>query len=423
MPGVFRPIEDLRKHQELALRSIKAGQHTVVATGTGSGKTESFLLPIIDHCLKLRDEKAGPGVVAVLVYPMNALVNDQLEPPAAPAGRDGDHLRAVHGRDAAGGALGTGATHPAAALHPATELEDHREGRKELPLPFEECHSRADIQERRPRLLLTNYNQLELLLLRHKDLDLFQGAPLRFLVFDEVHTYTGSLGSEVACLIRRLRYLSGKQPDEVTAIGTSATVQDPEGKIDGPRDDTQLHAPPLRDQQGPDRGGRGAVPASPASRPGRSTTPPSRRRRRHCWKRSWRPRGRSNCRTRRPTSPRGCCRPPSACAAGKRRTAATTWRGFTTCWRPMPSSRHLTRSQDQARLLDEALNALRVIGGRQQRGRDDLIAELLAYLTLGALAQQDEEPLLRPKIHYFIQGYQGILGELRSRTAGALPPA
>ena len=62
LPGVFRPIEDLRKHQELALRAITGGKHTVVATGTGSGRTEAFLLPVIDHCLKLRDAQAEAGV-------------------------------------------------------------------------------------------------------------------------------------------------------------------------------------------------------------------------------------------------------------------------------------------------------------------------------------------------------------------------
>ena len=76
------------------------------------------------------------------------------------------------------------------------------------------------------RILLTNYSQLEYLLLRDRDVDLFRGAPLRYLVLDEVHTYTGALGSEVACLIRRLRQAVCKSPSEVVCIGTSATVQD-----------------------------------------------------------------------------------------------------------------------------------------------------------------------------------------------------
>src|SRR5690606_23599785 len=67
-----------------------------------------------------------------------------------------------------------------------------------------------------------------------KDLDLFRGAPLRFLVFDEVHSYTGELGSEVACLIRRLREVARKSRDEVICVGTSATVsEDEEDELNG----------------------------------------------------------------------------------------------------------------------------------------------------------------------------------------------
>ena len=79
LPGLFGRVRTLHRHQELALRESKAGRHVLLATGTGSGKTEGFLLPILDHCLRLRDSRRRPGVAAVLVYPMNALVNDQLE--------------------------------------------------------------------------------------------------------------------------------------------------------------------------------------------------------------------------------------------------------------------------------------------------------------------------------------------------------
>ena len=65
-------------HQETAIRAITAGRTTVISTGTGSGKTECFLYPIISRCLKLRDDGASTGIVAVLVYPMNALAEDQL---------------------------------------------------------------------------------------------------------------------------------------------------------------------------------------------------------------------------------------------------------------------------------------------------------------------------------------------------------
>jgi ATP-dependent helicase YprA (DUF1998 family) len=71
-------ITHLWGHQEEAIRAIHSGQTTLVSTGTGSGKTECFLYPIISRCLELKDENATPGISAVLVYPMNALAEDQL---------------------------------------------------------------------------------------------------------------------------------------------------------------------------------------------------------------------------------------------------------------------------------------------------------------------------------------------------------
>lgn len=73
---MFSEFESLFAHQARALERIQSGQHTIVSSSTGSGKTEAFLLPILDFCLKNRTEK---GVKALLVYPMNALVNDQLK--------------------------------------------------------------------------------------------------------------------------------------------------------------------------------------------------------------------------------------------------------------------------------------------------------------------------------------------------------
>lgn len=85
--GVFHPhmrqripaeISHVYGHQDEAIRSIHAGRTTLVSTGTGSGKSECFLYPIVSKCLHLRDEKAAPGISAVIVYPMNALAEDQL---------------------------------------------------------------------------------------------------------------------------------------------------------------------------------------------------------------------------------------------------------------------------------------------------------------------------------------------------------
>ena len=85
--GIFHPfmrqripseITHLYGHQEEAIRAIQGGRTTLVSTGTGSGKTECFLYPIVSRCLALKDESAPPGISAVIVYPMNALAEDQL---------------------------------------------------------------------------------------------------------------------------------------------------------------------------------------------------------------------------------------------------------------------------------------------------------------------------------------------------------
>ena len=79
---------------------------------------------------------------------------------------------------------------------------------------------------RQPRILLTNVKQLELLLTRQQDVELFAGARLDFLVFDEAHTFTGALGAETACLVRRLRAFCQADPARTTCIATSATIVD-----------------------------------------------------------------------------------------------------------------------------------------------------------------------------------------------------
>jgi hypothetical protein len=233
MPGLIG-YPKMYLHQQKVLEAVKEGRHVLVATGTGSGKTEAFLYPIVDDLLRQRDGGVKEGLAAVLVYPMNALANDQL-----------DRLRDMLG--------GTGITFGQwVGTTPATEgdvlverfkgssrpayLEARRQRRQEAqaedravrPLaPPEECCSEADIRERKPRILLTNFRQLAVLSTRLPEVDLFAEAPLRYLVFDEAHTYAGATGAEVACLIRRLRALAGKKPDEVLCVGTSATLADP----------------------------------------------------------------------------------------------------------------------------------------------------------------------------------------------------
>ena len=79
---------------------------------------------------------------------------------------------------------------------------------------------------RQPRILLTNVKQLELLLTRQQDIQLFSGARLDYLVFDEAHTFAGAMGAETACLIRRLRSFCNANTGHTICVATSATIVD-----------------------------------------------------------------------------------------------------------------------------------------------------------------------------------------------------
>ncbi len=236
MPGLIG-YPTMYLHQQQVFEAVKAGQQVLVATGTGSGKTESFLYPIVDDLLRQRDKGINSGLAAILVYPMNALANDQL-----------DRLRDMLGGTGItfGQWVGTTADKESDVVierfdgSSRTAFIAERKRRREeaaaedravrLLAPPEECCSEEDIRERQPRILLTNYRQLEVLATRLPDVTLFADAPLKYLVFDEAHTYSGANGAEVACLIRRLRALAGKTAEEITCIGTSATLSDPTKK-------------------------------------------------------------------------------------------------------------------------------------------------------------------------------------------------
>ena len=162
-----RPLR-LHRHQEEAVRAAGSGDHYVLTTGTGSGKSLAYIVPIVDHVLR---RGSGRGIQAVVVYPMNALANSQQ-----------DELEKF---------LGPAESAPVRyAAYTGQEPEERRQGLRHNP----------------PDILLTNYVMLELLLTRSVDRPLIAGSPdLRLIVLDELHTYRGRQGSDVAMLVRRVR--------------------------------------------------------------------------------------------------------------------------------------------------------------------------------------------------------------------------
>jgi hypothetical protein len=228
-------------HQETAIRAIAAGKTKLVSTGTGSGKTECFLYPIISRCLTVRDQQALAGIVAVIIYPMNALAEDQLGRLRGLLAGTGITFGMYIGKTPERTEEVPGIRLPSGASR-ADYLRSLDTARKEKQPhavhPSEERVARVEMRThgKQPRILLTNVKQLELLLTRQRDIELFDGSRLEFLVFDEAHTFSGAAGAETACLIRRLRAYCGRGPAETTCVATSATIADPDRGPEAGRD-------------------------------------------------------------------------------------------------------------------------------------------------------------------------------------------
>lgn len=205
---------NLYKHQSDAIRLIASEKNTIISTGTGSGKSFCFGIPVISTCLQMQDDGIK-GIKAIFVYPMNALANSQYD----------NFAERLHGSGLKI-AIYTGDT----AKTQMQGLLDHHERYGRDPYDSE-LLSREEIQNTPPDILITNYVMLEYILTRFEDRDLFpieNEGVLQYLVLDEVHTYTGKKGADVAYLIRRLKQSTGTK-NKLRCIGTSATVQDTEG--------------------------------------------------------------------------------------------------------------------------------------------------------------------------------------------------
>ncbi|QXV61545.1 protein kinase [Amycolatopsis sp. TNS106] len=189
-----RPLT-LHRHQREAIDVAQSGSSYVLTTGTGSGKSLSYIVPIVDKVLKDRQaegSRARKRVRAIIVYPMNALANSQLK-------ELDKYLLDGYGKG----------REPVTYARYTGQESDER---------------RKEIRDSHPDILLTNYVMLELMLTRPDDrrslIKMAKG--LEFLVFDELHTYRGRQGADVALLIRRVR--EACQAEKVQCVGTSATM-------------------------------------------------------------------------------------------------------------------------------------------------------------------------------------------------------
>ncbi len=227
IPEIFRqkcdnpsspPIVPYRHQSEAWRRLLGEQRNCVVATGTGSGKSFCFAVPVVSAALKANEANGiGPndrrGVKALLIYPMNALANSQYE----------DLAERLH-------RTGLTICNYTADLRddPESALRAFREATGRSQPWDSEVISRQDLREGRGAdILITNHVMLELILTRFEDRGVFpfgQLSDLRFLVLDEIHTYTGRGGADVACLVRRLKEHT-KTTGRLRCVGTSATIE------------------------------------------------------------------------------------------------------------------------------------------------------------------------------------------------------
>ena len=220
----------LHTHQERAVRATHVdGQNVVVATGTASGKTESFLYPILFELYRqhLAGDLEEPGARAMILYPMNALANDQRE-------RLGAICRSL--RDAGSGFEPTFGQYIGQTPENAGDQWRNAAARAEGQLPGELVF-RDEMRQSPPHILLTNYSMLEYLLIRPDDSPLFdggRGAHWQFVVLDEAHQYRGAKGMEMGMLLRRLkqRLRDGGRRGPFRCIATSATITSGQGGED-----------------------------------------------------------------------------------------------------------------------------------------------------------------------------------------------
>jgi DEAD/DEAH box helicase domain-containing protein len=218
-PAAHPKERELYTHQEEAVRAALRGvpealpgerPAIVITAGTGAGKTEAFLLPVLNDLFLHPRQPGETGIRALLLYPMNALVNDQIE-----------RLHTWLLSQTAGPA-------PITFLHFTSETPENKEALKWSSLANEKPSvsrllTRIQGRESPPDILVTNYSMLEYMLCRPQDAPFF-GPGLRSMVLDEAHLYSGTLAADICMLLRRVQLRCGVNPDEILHIATSATL-------------------------------------------------------------------------------------------------------------------------------------------------------------------------------------------------------
>lgn len=200
------------------LRAIEASRdhNIIVASGTGSGKTECFLYSMLNNLLlsETPESLREPGVRILLIYPMNALVKDQLK-----------RIVGLLRNSPEGISVGmyTSQTPRTNQINRGDLADWERDEHGQLP---NYRRSREDIRTCPPHILITNYSMMEYMMLRHADEAIFAQNRLQAIVLDEAHLYSGDLGNDINMLIRRVLARFGKHHDQIRFYATSATIGD-----------------------------------------------------------------------------------------------------------------------------------------------------------------------------------------------------
>ncbi|MEA4899804.1 MAG: DEAD/DEAH box helicase [Christensenellaceae bacterium] len=208
----FKLSRPLYVHQEKAVRNAADGDNMIVTTGTGSGKTECFLMPIVNALLREQEVEGrlDDGVRAIVIYPMNALINDQVK-----------RMREIF--------IDSDITF---GVYNGNTEQKEKDGQLKYRRTYgfepmqNERVSRDAMREKPPHILITNYSMLEYMCIRPNDDAVFRNAKLRFMVLDEAHVYKGATGIEASMLVRRVETRLTEEGHSPQYVLTSATLGD-----------------------------------------------------------------------------------------------------------------------------------------------------------------------------------------------------